>query len=173
MPLETLGSVAAAGSSGANARGARSVPSEVSNAAFAASSARGENSDRQLMELPSPAPNVAAYLSPFIRLDLQTRLAIVQYRDSETGEVQQQYPSPRVVREYQQNLPEESDLRTDTEESEAKPQAKIVGSAEDRATNAGRGSALFPATASFLGTTTAAVQGGQNTATSGRELAIA
>jgi len=168
MPLEILGAGAAAGSSGANARGARLVPSETSNAASAAVPTQSENTERRMMELPSPAPNVAAYLSPFIRLDLQTRLAIVQYRDSETGEVQQQYPSPRVVREYQQNRPE-------TESNSAQPQqAKIVGSAEDKAAHASAsvgGKASFQATASFMGTTTAAAPSGQNT--KGRQVAVA
>lgn len=111
MPLETIGSLALAGSSGASARGARSTTGDLSNAAFAASRARGGDTGGNAIEIPSPAPNVAAYLSPYIRFDLQTRLAIVEFRDSQSGRVEQQYPSPRAVREYQQNLPEDSDLR--------------------------------------------------------------
>lgn len=159
MPLETFGPLAVASSSGANAREARSVSSASSNAAFAASSARGDDKSRSVIEIPSPAPNVAAYLSPFIRLDLQTRLAIVEYRDSETGEVQQQYPSPRVVREYQQNLPEESDLRTESEGQNtvaAKPH-DTTGSTERKSTapaaeaSTALSPAASPASTSFKG----------------------
>jgi hypothetical protein len=112
MPLETIGSYALAGSSGAVARNARTSDGVFANVAFAASSARGGKSNG-IIDIPSPAPNLAAYVSPFIRFDVETRLAIVEFRDSESGQVEQQYPSPRVVREYQQNLPENSILRMD------------------------------------------------------------
>jgi len=114
MPLEAIGSYAVAGSTGANARGARQTESAQTSVAdlsgFAASSARGGDSGGEEIRLPSSTPNLAVYLSPFIRLDLETRLAIVEFRDSQTGAVKQQYPSPRAVKEYQQNLPETSDL---------------------------------------------------------------
>jgi hypothetical protein len=117
MPLETIGSFAVAGSSGAIARSARTVvDTDYSTAAddltgFSAFSARADGKENSVITIPSPSRNVAAYLSPFIRLDLVTRLAIVEIRNSETGEVQQQYPSPRVVREYQQNQIEASELK--------------------------------------------------------------
>ncbi|HEX6959830.1 MAG TPA: hypothetical protein VF194_17735 [Ferrovibrio sp.] len=129
-----------AGSSGATARGARAVTTSNSsdvaaNGAFAASSARGGDTGAHVagdnvIQLPSPAPNVAAYLSPFIRLDLRTRLAIVEFRDSQTGEVKRQYPSPRVVREYEQNLPDDSELRpADRHGGVARTAPHIVGAA--------------------------------------------
>jgi hypothetical protein len=116
MPLETIGSYAVAGSSGAIARGARAGITDYPASAddlsgFSAYSARGNSRENSVITIPSPSPNVAAYLSPFIRLDLVTRLAIVEIRNSETGEVKQQYPSPRVVREYQQNQIEASELQ--------------------------------------------------------------
>lgn len=187
MPLETIGSLAVAGSSGANARGARPVNDDFTNAvgrsAFTASLARGGNSGANIIELPSPAPNLAAYLSPFIRLDLQTRLAIVQFRDSETGEVERQYPSRRAIREYTQNLPEDSNLRgTSSEDAQESPQARIVGSTTGDDTSEslpppptfGTGQAQSgdePPVLPF--TAVAAFNSVQNALTGGRELAVA
>lgn len=185
MPLETIGSSALAGSSGAVARGARSVNSDFSNAAFAASKARGGDSGGNIIEIPSPAPNVAAYLSPNIRLDLQTRLAIVEFRDSQSGRVEQQYPSPRAVREYQQNLPENSDLRaSDTSEApdEELPEIKVIGSDEQDApapvSSFGTGETSAPAVAPVapsVASAAAAAFGSspQNVLTGGRQLAVA
>src|SRR3546814_7497939 len=115
MPLESIGSYAVVSSTGANARGARqSVAPQYSvanDSGFAAASARGGDTGGEEVRLPSSTSSVAVYLSPFIRLDLETRLAIVEFRDSQTGAVKQQYPSPRVVEQYRQNLPESSDLQ--------------------------------------------------------------
>ncbi|WP_300303557.1 hypothetical protein [Ferrovibrio sp.] len=128
MPLETIGSYAVAGSSGAIARGARTVDSKYSPSAddlsgFSAFLARDDDAANSVIAIPSPSPNLAAYLSPFIRLDLVTRLAIVEIRNSDTGEVQQQYPSPRAVREYQQNQIDASELAALTEEDDYRAEA--------------------------------------------------
>lgn len=45
------------------------------------------------------------YISPFISIDPTSGLVITQYRDSESGELQQQYPSEKVVREYRNLQP--------------------------------------------------------------------
>lgn len=45
------------------------------------------------------------YVSPFISIDPTSGLVITQYRNSETGELQQQYPSAKVVREYRNLQP--------------------------------------------------------------------
>lgn len=45
------------------------------------------------------------YVSPFITIDPTSGLVITQYRDSATGELQQQYPSEKVVREYRNLQP--------------------------------------------------------------------
>jgi hypothetical protein len=143
MPLETIGSYAVAGSTGAIARGARqnaSLYDVANNNGFAASSARGGASGGQEIRLPtsSTSPNVAVYLSPFIRLDLETRLAIVEFRDSKTGTVKQQYPSPRVVEEYRQNLPESSDLLQPPQAQVATTQnlqPRVIGSDQDKSSS--------------------------------------
>ncbi len=109
MPLNSIGQVAGAGSSGAVAREARVSDSVTLDSASTAVFAQRETVVRGNAD-DGPPQFVANYLSPFIRLDSSTRLAILQFRDSETGEVQQQYPSRRAVKEYAQNLPDNFDL---------------------------------------------------------------
>lgn len=99
-------------------------------------SAFSETAPKEEVQVSSPSANVAVFVSPFIRFDITARLAIVEIRNSETGEVQQQYPSPRAVREYQQNLPADSTLRSQGDEDSADSQPRIIGSAEDRAATA-------------------------------------
>ncbi|QDO98763.1 hypothetical protein FNB15_16430 [Ferrovibrio terrae] len=139
MPLDILGTVAASGSSGANARNTARVNDQISAAASsrdAAVSVHSESAPREEVQVSSPSANLAVFVSPFIRFDITARLAIVEIRNSETGEVQQQYPSPRAVREYQQHLPEDSSLRPQGGHDRTVPQPRIIGSAEDRAASA-------------------------------------
>ncbi|MFN4165475.1 MAG: hypothetical protein ACK4GK_12935 [Ferrovibrio sp.] len=199
MPLESIGSYAVAGSSGAIARGARTVAdTDYSTPAddlsgFAGLSARSGGNKNSVITIPSPSRNVAAYLSPFIRLDLVTRLAIVEIRNSETGEVQQQYPSPRVVREYQQNQIEASELRAQfgsgDQEAEKAPVRQVTfdttnNGAEETPvpapapTQTTQSSAPAPAPATpapspISSAALAAFSSVQNSLTGGRELAVA
>lgn len=141
MPLDINGSYATSGSSGASARNAVRVSSNTPSTAaadVAAPSVRDEKPAREEVAVSSPSANVAVYVSPFIRLDITSRLAIVEIRNSETGEVQQQYPSPRAVREYTQNLPEDSDLRAGgrSESNDTSQQPRVIGSAADNAAQA-------------------------------------
>lgn len=134
MPLDITGSYASSGSSGASARDAVRVSRDPTSPAVAfgsaALSARQEK-PREEVAVSSSSSNVAVYVSPFIRLDITSRLAIVEIRNSETGEVQQQYPSPKAVREYTQNLPEDSDLLPVNKGGEQQAKPRIIGSAED------------------------------------------
>ena len=53
----------------------------------------------------------AVYFSPVIRIDAETSAAIIQYRDSETGAVKNEYPSPKQVEQYSkapETTPEET-----------------------------------------------------------------
>lgn len=43
----------------------------------------------------------AVYFSPVIKIDAETSAAIIQYRDSETGAVKNEYPSPKQVEQYE------------------------------------------------------------------------
>lgn len=197
MPLETIGSFAVAGSSGAIARGARTVvDTDYSTSAddltgFSAFSARAGGKENSVITIPSPSRNVAAYLSPFIRLDLVTRLAIVEIRNSETGEVQQQYPSPRVVREYQQNQIEATELKqlfgNGDQEAEKAPVQPVTFDTTDNGSNETTGYApataqttptpspapAKPASAPSTSAALAAFSSVQTSLTGSRELAVA
>lgn len=50
--------------------------------------------ERRLREAHSDVRNQAVYFSPVIRIDQKTSTAIMQYRDSETGKVEREYPAP-------------------------------------------------------------------------------
>ena len=176
MPLDTIGSYAASSSKGAithpAARGYESA--SAASKGYAAVSARPASTDVEETKVASSG-DLAVYVTPFIRLDIETRLAIVEIRNSQTGEVQQQYPSPRAVREYAQNLPEDSDLRAENVEQEQKPAPRIIGGSDDSSTDAapvvtfgqsGR-SAAAPSTAA------AAFSSLQNAPAPTRELATA
>ena len=172
MPLDILGTVAASGSSGANARNTARVSDQTSAAATireAAVSARAESTPREEVQVSSPSANVAVFVSPFIRFDITARLAIVEIRNSETGEVQQQYPSPRAVREYQQHLPEDSSLRS---QDNASPPPRIIGSAEDRDSSA-PAPAATPAPQAAAASATAAFSSLQGVPSGGKPVAEA
>lgn len=132
MPLDIIGSVAASGSSGASIRTTARVSDQdfAASAGNAAASVRPDTAPKEEVQVSAPSANVAVFVSPFIRYDISARLAIVEIRNSETGEVQQQYPSPRAVREYQQNLPESSNLRSQGE-VKAEAESRTTGSAEN------------------------------------------
>lgn len=187
MPLDITGSYAASSSNGAIARiTARGTGSSASaTIGFAGLSARGGTAGAEEYEATSTG-NLAVYVSPFIRLDIKTRLAIVEIRNSQTGEVQQQYPSPRAVREYAQNLPDDSDLRVNTEQSdsEAGLEPRIIGSDADKAEQSstpptvsfgqgGNSPAPAPVPSGIARAAAAAFGSFQNVLTGGRELAVA
>jgi hypothetical protein len=61
------------------------------------------------------------YLSPVFRFDKQARVAVFRFRDAETGDVKQQWPSEKVVKLY----------RNGSQPSETSPPAGQNGSSED------------------------------------------
>jgi hypothetical protein len=67
--------------------------------------------ERKQREAQSVARNDAIFFSPVIKVDTETNTAIIQYRDVQTGEVQNQYPSPKQIDSYKQaqqlEVPEE------------------------------------------------------------------
>lgn len=139
MPVNSLG-IAEAGSNGASARETRVTDSSRSRSVSADS---GFTSSIVVPgnDTSGPPAFVAAYLSPFIRLDSSTSLAILEFRDAETGEVKQQYPSRSAVKQYAQNLPEESQLRSNSDQGAVSfgtgsatggDSPRIIGSNEDR-----------------------------------------
>ena len=64
----------------------------------------------------SPGTSAKLYMSPIINLDESAGLYLLQYRDSQTGEVRVQVPPERVVREYQEKI-----LAKDTRMVDAAP----------------------------------------------------
>jgi len=188
MPLDIIGSYAASSSTGAIARNtARGLDTNApATIGFAGLSARGGTAGAEELELSPSSGGLAVYVSPFIRLDIKTRLAIVEIRNSQTGEVQQQYPSPRAVREYAQNLPDDSDLRANNDQqsdSEARLEPHIIGSAADTADQevqapvsfgqGGSAPAPTPVPSGIAKAAAAAFGSFQNVLTGGRELAVA
>ncbi|SMH35546.1 hypothetical protein [Azospirillum agricola] len=65
-----------------------------------------ENADRVASDPSSSAmtgaktSGVGGYISPFLRYDQGARVAVLLFRDIDTGETQDQIPSQRVVEEY-------------------------------------------------------------------------
>jgi hypothetical protein len=49
------------------------------------------------------------FVSPVVRLDYDSGLAVLQYRSSETGEVRSQYPAKEVVRRYSERGGQQDD----------------------------------------------------------------
>lgn len=49
---------------------------------------------------PAPGRAVTPYLSPVIRIDTESGLVLLQYRDKATGDARDQIPSENVVRQY-------------------------------------------------------------------------
>ena len=178
MPLDILGTVAASGSSGASARST----ARVSEPDFAAASARNaavsvhsETAPKDEVQVSSPSANVAVFVSPFIRFDITARLAIVEIRNSDTGEVQQQYPSPRAVREYQQNLPVDSSLPSQVGQDSAESQPRAAGRAEDgvATTAPAPASTVTPPPSPTGAATTAAFSSLQGIPPGGKQVAVA
>ncbi len=56
--------------------------------------------ERRLREAQSDVRSDVLYYSPVVRIDTDAQLAVLQYRDAATGEVQTQFPSPRQIENY-------------------------------------------------------------------------
>lgn len=175
MPLDILGNYAASGSSGAIARTTARVNDQTFAAATSKDAAvlsRPEDAPKEEVQVSAPSANLAVFVSPFIRFDITARLAIVEIRNSETGEVQQQYPSPRAVREYQQNLPEASQLRAQGAQHNAESQPRTVGDTEDRVSAAPQQSPA-PASPQAAAASAAAFSNLEGIPTGGKQVTVA
>ena len=56
--------------------------------------------------VPVPGGAVTPYLSPVIRIDTESGLVLLQYRDKSTGDQRDQIPSENVVRQYRSRVVE-------------------------------------------------------------------
>ncbi len=75
---------------------ASSVPDAVANTNESLDSSTGDASD----DKKSSSAVVGGYISPYINYDQGARVAVLLFRDVETGATQDQIPSRRVVEEY-------------------------------------------------------------------------
>jgi hypothetical protein len=75
--------------------------------------------ERRLREAESDVRNDAVYFSPVVRIDSETNTAILQYRNSETGEVLNQYPNKRQLDSYEHakvlEQPEKAEVKVEDE----------------------------------------------------------
>lgn len=69
---------------------ASAIPEAVADTADSAASATTE----------TKSTGAGGYISPFLRYDQGARVAVLLFRDVDTGETQDQIPSQRVVEEY-------------------------------------------------------------------------
>lgn len=63
--------------------------------------AAGQTADQEPQSAGASNPSAKQFISPVTRVDTQTGLVLLQYRDGDTGEVENQIPREKVVREYQ------------------------------------------------------------------------
>jgi hypothetical protein len=60
--------------------------------------------ERKLREAETVTRSEAVYFSPVVKIDPETSVLSIQYRDSKTGEVQNEYPSPKQLESYRQSV---------------------------------------------------------------------
>lgn len=59
--------------------------------------------DRDARKADSVVRNEVVYFSPVIRIDPDTQTAIIQYRDSNTGKVTNEYPTEKQMESYERS----------------------------------------------------------------------
>lgn len=57
--------------------------------------------ERRQREADSDIRNDVVFFSPVIRIDAETQNVVIQYRDTQTGEVTDQFPNPEKATAYQ------------------------------------------------------------------------
>jgi len=78
-------------------------PATAELASLTAASVQNDRfKDRKAIEAQSDVRSDAVYFSPVIKIDKDTQAAVIQYRDEETGEVQNEYPQREKVQRYEQ-----------------------------------------------------------------------
>ena len=59
--------------------------------------------ERDAQKAQSSVRNEVVYFSPVIRIDADTQSAIIQYRDSATGKVTNEYPTEKQLESYEKS----------------------------------------------------------------------
>ena len=95
------------------------VNSVLSNAAVTSRVAEQQSTSRSLAANPERVQEVARtpYVSPYISIDRQSNRAVLQIRDSDTGDVVTQYPTEGQLKAYQ--TAQQASLRADRAERNA------------------------------------------------------
>lgn len=109
------------------------------------------------------------YISPFLRYDQGARVAVLYFRDFDTGETQDQIPSQRVVEEYRRTA---SRLAQEDERKSAAAKTETSGSTDGSSggTAVSSGSGYIPAASdsgssgTSIGVSFASASGGGGTA---------
>lgn len=104
----------------------------------------------------------AVYVSPVLRYDQQARIAVLFYRDADSGETEDQIPPKRVVEEYRRNS-QLNGAGDDTGEGTSARPATAPAPLDTAAADGGLGLAA-PSSAASSVATTAAASGGSSAA---------
>lgn len=121
-------------------------PTEAGTAGSASPSAE----DSASADAPGKAAG-AGYISPFLRYDQGARVAVLYYRDFDTGETQDQIPSRRVVEEYRRAAGRPS--QEDERKTASAPQTGTAAAANGSAVGAGGTGTAAASAASGFGST--------------------
>jgi len=81
---------------------ARPAATEVVSTTAAAAEQAGRFNERKSREAQSDVKNDAVFFSPVVKIDKETHSTVIQYRDSNTGEVTRQYPDKAIIGAYEQ-----------------------------------------------------------------------
>lgn len=57
--------------------------------------------ERRQREAGSDLQNQVVFFSPVVRIDAETQSVVIQYRDTETGEITNEFPNPNRTTAYQ------------------------------------------------------------------------
>jgi hypothetical protein len=84
------------------------------------------------------------FVSPVVRLDYDSGLAVLQYRSSETGEVRSQYPAKEVVRRYSEQGGQQDDTgSSESSQTSSSESGETPPPAPARASSAPGGAAIL------------------------------
>lgn len=84
-----------------NAEAAGNAVSAVQNTRF---------KEKRLIEAQTDNRDKVVYFSPVIKIDSETNTAILQYRDSETGKVKNEFPAKQASDSYEQVQTQRKDI---------------------------------------------------------------
>ncbi len=121
----------------------------------------------------APTRVTGGYISPYLRYDQMAHVAVLFFRDTDTGETKDQIPAERVVEQYRRNLArlgvgtDATAGTADGQEADQKAPGNGIGTGGDRPANAGvgqgRGTASGVSAGPFAGLPDSGAAGGAST----------